>query len=822
MKNLRPIFYGGMLLSLLSFQLSAQTAQTLPLNITSSDQLAITNQSPAECSVRSKNVLAFAKTKVSTDTGDATAIVKLADVPGRLKLSIEQVTGASSACTDHKNYVTVYASADNSAYRQLGTYNHKSGVQTLDVPLQKDDRYIKFYYEVAEGKLIFISGSYCGHGWDVAIDVTEPISFSSPTVSETIVGGMTFTGKFTVNYSNPSGDLVLSSSDPDIVLQSTRIEGVAGQEGSREITYTYNPLSVGLKHADITVTDEGNSTYSKVLGLDITTNLPASPSLEETVNNIGLTSFQAAWQPVENATSYLLTVTDAEGQVVGEYADYAVTDAVSAEVVGLLPGTLYKYSVKTKIGDFVSEPSVIKEITTLKPVIETLTADPYTAFVGTSASQVLTIGSTDLYGDITVSITGNNADLFTLAEGEDILGKDTEPKQLHVTYTPVLPGMHIAVLTLSSEYAEPVNVSLVGKATLSLPTELSATQITPAGFTANWNAVEGADTYELTVTTLSGDAVDGYTSKNMGAETSCQITGLAPSASYLFKVVAKKGIFASGEAVSEAVTTLILPEISTPVVSEFTTVVPTGVEQQIEISASNLYGNISVAISGDDAELFALGEETLDKDAETKQLHITYTPVSPGMHTALLTLTSEYAEPINVMLTGTASMEKPVVVVGDIFENKVPVTWNAIAGATEYFVTLYKDGDVVEGYDNVKTTEANFAFEDLASAKYYVTVTAVSGDYSTTSEEVLINIISTGMDVASLGAVTVYPNPAISDLHIKGVVAKEVKIYSANGKLLISTNLTDNQIDVSSLAPGIYSILIKSDSGISRLQFIKK
>ena len=220
--------------------------------------------------------------------------------------------------------------------------------------------------------------------------------------------------------------------------------------------------------------------------------------------------------------------------------------------------------------------------------------------------------------------------------------------------------------------------------------------------------------------------------------------------------------------------------------------------------------------------MFALGEETLDKDAETKQLHITYTPVSPGMHTALLTLTSEYAEPINVMLTGTASMEKPVVVVGDIFENKVPVTWNAIAGATEYFVTLYKDGDVVEGYDNVKTTEANFAFEDLASAKYYVTVTAVSGDYSTTSEEVLINIISTGMDVASLGAVTVYPNPAISDLHIKGVVAKEVKIYSANGKLLISTNLTDNQIDVSSLAPGIYSILIKSDSGISRLQFIKK
>ena len=87
-------------------------------------------------------------------------------------------------------------------------------------------------------------------------------------MTDTITGGASFTGKFTVNYSNPSGDLILISSDPNIVLQTTRINGVSGQEGSQEISYVYNPSVTGAKHADITVTDEGNNTYSKVLGLD--------------------------------------------------------------------------------------------------------------------------------------------------------------------------------------------------------------------------------------------------------------------------------------------------------------------------------------------------------------------------------------------------------------------------------------------------------------------------------------------------------------------------------------------------------------------------
>lgn len=96
--------------------------------------------------------------------------------------------------------------------------------------------------------------------------------------------------------------------------------------------------------------------------------------------------------------------------------------------------------------------------------------------------QTLTVGATDLYGDISVVISGDDAALFTLGEGEETIGKDADSKQLHITYTPVKPGTHTAKLTLVSEYAEPVTVVLNGTATLPAPTGLITTQVTPDGF----------------------------------------------------------------------------------------------------------------------------------------------------------------------------------------------------------------------------------------------------------------------------------------------------------------------------------------------------
>ncbi len=623
MKDLRLAFFLSLLFCLGNLRLSAQEAQSLPLNITSNDQLFSRSESgTAKASVSGTNQISFIKD--GSKTGESSAVIWIGDVPGRLKMSVSK---DGSVCTSHTNSLTVYASSDNSSYRQLGSFDHESGTVEFDQPLNKDDRYIRFYYDVTASGWFGLN--YCAHGWIPTITITEPISFPSSVVTDTITGGVSFTGKFTVNYSNPSGDLILTSSDPNIVLQTTRINGASGQEDSQEISYIYNPSVTGAKHADITVTDEGNNTYSKVLGLNIVTVLPEAPSVEADDNNIDLTSFRATWQPVINASSYLLTVTDADGNIVGEYKDFVV-EATSVEITGLVPGTLYKYSVKTKIENFVSESSSVKEITTLKPVIDPFVIEPFESVAGMPSLQTLTVGATDLYGDITVSIMGADADKF-----------DTD----------------VVILD-------------------------------------------------------------------------------------------KLGL---------------------------------------------------------------------------KQITITYESEEAGEHEAILSLTSDYAQSVNLTLNGTSSLAKPVIVVGDVCEGKIPVSWNAVAGAAEYHVTLYKGETPVDGYDNIVTDETNFTFMDLTgSTQYFVVITAISGNYFTASEKIAVMTLPTGLSTTSAEVVTIYPNPVVSNIFIKGIVAKEAKIYSVNGRLLMSVSPVDNKIDVSSLVQGIYSILIKSDTDVVRLQFIKK
>jgi len=77
-------------------------------------------------------------------------------------------------------------------------------------------------------------------------------------------------------------------------------------------------------------------------------------------------------------------------------------------------------------------------------------------------------------------------------------------------------------------------------------TMLPPTEITPGGFTANWEAVEGAEAYELTLysTRIAENGrpintyVEGYTPRNVGNVTSYAIDGLTPSTAYRLSVAA--------------------------------------------------------------------------------------------------------------------------------------------------------------------------------------------------------------------------------------------------------------------------------------------
>ncbi|MCM1079388.1 MAG: M6 family metalloprotease domain-containing protein [Bacteroidales bacterium] len=78
-----------------------------------------------------------------------------------------------------------------------------------------------------------------------------------------------------------------------------------------------------------------------------------------------------------------------------------------------------------------------------------------------------------------------------------------------------------------------------------------ATEVTPVSFKANWQAVENADTYHLSVYTKDAGGtrtyLSGYSKRNIGNRTSTAVTGLEPVTKYYYTVYAGNEGEVSGE-----------------------------------------------------------------------------------------------------------------------------------------------------------------------------------------------------------------------------------------------------------------------------------
>jgi len=148
----------------------------------------------------------------------------------------------------------------------------------------------------------------------------------------------------------------------------------------------------------------------------------------------------------------------------------------------------------------------------------------------------------------------------------------------------------------------------------------------------------------------------------------------------------------------------------------------------LSVTASNLTADISLALSGTNANLFTLSSNTIPKAGGS--VNITYRPTTTGTHTATLTLTSTGATTKTVTLTGTGNPEMTL-------DDNVNLTqvWNfsQISGNTANWITngsqvtqdiAYNNGKlyvlernsdnvgrihIVNAYTGVKTGELNTA-----------------------------------------------------------------------------------------------------------------
>jgi photosystem II stability/assembly factor-like uncharacterized protein len=70
--------------------------------------------------------------------------------------------------------------------------------------------------------------------------------------------------------------------------------------------------------------------------------------------------------------------------------------------------------------------------------------------------------------------------------------------------------------------------------------------------------------------------------------------------------------------------------------------------------------------------------------------------------------------------------------------------------------------------------------------------------------------------------ITLFPNPAKSSITIQtNESIRAVKIIDLSGRITTISNFTNNNIDVSNLANGMYFIMIKTDTGVFKEKFIK-
>jgi hypothetical protein len=124
-------------------------------------------------------------------------------------------------------------------------------------------------------------------------------------------------------------------------------------------------------------------------------------------------------------------------------------------------------------------------------------------YVDNSFEESVLVSGLNLTGNVSLSISGADASQFSLSKSSVTQSAGVAASEsVTVYYHPTTAGSHLATLTFSSAGAPDIVRSLAGNATykaLSAPVATDATGLKPTAFTANWNAVDGATSYELNV-----------------------------------------------------------------------------------------------------------------------------------------------------------------------------------------------------------------------------------------------------------------------------------------------------------------------------------
>lgn len=308
-------------------------------------------------------------------------------------------------------------------------------------------------------------------------------------------------------YQAGGGGLKLgnSSNGGSVTTPALDLSGTGGTITVKFNAKTYNTdatvLTISCGNANQTVTLTGSATdYAVVLS--------------------GVNA--AAGQKVSIASSgskkrwYLYSVEIVTGNAsklaaheTGDESNRVITGitAKNYTVTGLKQGGSYKFYVEANYTDGSSKQSNTKAVTlegTPAPVPEVV-VDPetltLTANVGETATATFDVLGADLTGNVTLTLDDANG-VYSINPATISSATAEAGASVTVTYAPVATGSHTATVTVASQGAKPVTVTLNGTATMqtSAPVMAAAANVTTSSFTANWtDATPAANVRDYTL-----------------------------------------------------------------------------------------------------------------------------------------------------------------------------------------------------------------------------------------------------------------------------------------------------------------------------------
>lgn len=346
--------------------------------------------------------------------------------------------------------------------------------------------------------------------------------------------------------------------------------------------------------------------------------------------------------------------------------------------------------------------------------------------VNTDAVKTMTfVALTDIPANTSISFTDNawnaaNTGVWRTGEGTitwsntAITNKGTA---VNLTVNATVSSYTTSVGTVSTD--NNFNLSGTGDQILAYESTVAPTTNTDAkwlyGFSIeNWVYGNNTNTSDIptaligftsAMTTSTTETDNAYFANASTVQTAVTVTGTKAELLTLFTDVTKYYQNNTGPLAlptySITVNADVVPTTPTITVTEVT--IPEMVAfagetktEVINVSGINLTESIILAVTGTDASLFELSNTNVPQTAGTAPstaITIKYKPVTPGTHTATLTLSSTNATSITKYLTGSSTwkpLDAPVATEATASNvSGFAANWNEVVGATEYQLNVY-------------------------------------------------------------------------------------------------------------------------------------